>query len=498
MQYLSLFRKFKFSLSIDSNAWKNNYSIPGLLFLLFSEQSIAGQIKLLEQSVNGSNYIAIKAADSLSADTTFVWPSNGGDLNQFLTTDGAGNLSWTTGGSSGVSAVLGSGPLSSSGGSSPSLSISQANGTTGGYLTATDWLTFNSKLGSATIWAGDVSGTYNSNFIVAGAVTSTKISDASVGVGKMFSSATQKLFGRFSASSGPGEEISIGSGLSLSGAGVLTAAGGGGGVTAQAISDAGGFLNGGNKFGANASIGTTDNRPLSILTNNTPALSISQNGYVGIGTANPAALFQVYYGGNTLFQVDAAGGWIMTNPILSNDGKWELLWNNGLSMASDVGVNFSSTTLATGSKDVGIWRSAAGVLEVNNGTAGTFRDIRVRSAGVAAAPVANVALNVGGQIKGGFLSHSSLNTDWSSGNIQTTSVAAGSLTFTSGTMCDGASYILILTATGTFTLPTTGDITSWKCNPVCTSNQIVANGHTVLTIIKAGTVGYLSWGAGYQ
>jgi hypothetical protein len=105
---------------------------------------------------------------------------------------------------------------------------------------------------------------------------------------------------------------------------------------------------------------------------------------------------------------------------------------------------------------------------------------------------------INGQAKSGFLSHSSLNTNWNSGNIQMTSVAAGTLTFTSGSMFDGASYVLILTSAGTFTLSTAGDVTAWKCLPACTSNQIVATGHTVLTIIKAGTTGYLSWGAGFQ
>lgn len=113
------------------------------------------------------------------------------------------------------------------------------------------------------------------------------------------------------------------------------------------------------------------------------------------------------------------------------------------------------------------------------------------------APAANAKLDVSGQIKGGFLAHSSLNTNWASGNIQSTSVAAGTLTFTTGSMYDGASYVLILTSAGTFTLSTAGDITTWRCLPACASNQITASDHTILTIIKAGTTGYVSWAAGY-
>jgi trimeric autotransporter adhesin len=106
-------------------------------------------------------------------------------------------------------------------------------------------------------------------------------------------------------------------------------------------------------------------------------------------------------------------------------------------------------------------------------------------------------LDVNGQIKGGYLSHTSSNTDWNSGNIQTTNVAAGTLTFTSGSALNGAKYTLILTSTGTFTLDATGDITTWRCIPACSSNQIAASGHTILTIIKAGTTGYVSWLAGF-
>ncbi|MBV2170011.1 MAG: hypothetical protein KUL82_15010 [Bdellovibrio sp.] len=61
-----------------------------------------------------------------------------------------------------VTAVSASAPLSSSGGTTPTLSISQANGSTNGYLSAADWTTFNSKLSTATTFAGDVSGSYNS------------------------------------------------------------------------------------------------------------------------------------------------------------------------------------------------------------------------------------------------------------------------------------------------------------------------------------------------
>ncbi len=49
-----------------------------------------------------------------------------------------------------VTSVSGTAPISSSGGATPAISISQANSTTNGYLSSADWTTFNSKQGSST------------------------------------------------------------------------------------------------------------------------------------------------------------------------------------------------------------------------------------------------------------------------------------------------------------------------------------------------------------
>jgi len=54
------------------------------------------EIRFTEEDANGANYIALKAAASLSADVTFTLPTADGSANQFLKTDGSGNLSWGT------------------------------------------------------------------------------------------------------------------------------------------------------------------------------------------------------------------------------------------------------------------------------------------------------------------------------------------------------------------------------------------------------------------
>jgi len=62
-------------------------------------------------------------------------------------------------GANGVTTVTASAPLASSGGTTPNITITQANSTTNGYLSSTDWNTFNNKLGTASTFSGDVSGT---------------------------------------------------------------------------------------------------------------------------------------------------------------------------------------------------------------------------------------------------------------------------------------------------------------------------------------------------
>ena len=62
------------------------------------------ELRLPEDTDNGSNYVAIKAPDSLSATYTLTLPADDGSADQYLKTDGSGGLSWAT--VSGASAPL--------------------------------------------------------------------------------------------------------------------------------------------------------------------------------------------------------------------------------------------------------------------------------------------------------------------------------------------------------------------------------------------------------
>jgi hypothetical protein len=432
----------------------------------------AGQVQLSEQNTNaGNNFVAFRAAANLSTDTTFVWPSNGGDANQVLTTDGAGNLSWAAGGAGsvtaqavsdaggyvqggnafGANAVLGTldnRPLSFIANNSTAVTISQSGdmgigtatpnakldvqGTVvvpradnGGYfsvyhsgstvpiagLSSANHIVLGAPLSNTNsrvrlagstgdisleannrniIFANGVTGAENARILgsglfgmgvtnpsypldVRGTIQSAgtsaapgqiQLSEQNTNAGNNFiafrAAASLSTDTTFVWPSNGGSANQV---LTTDGTGNLSwAAGGGGGVTAQAISDAGGWLNGGNAFGVNASLGTTDNRPLSILTNNSPAMTISQNGYIGIGTASPtyplvvtptagyAAQFNgngIWVGSNTAYEhsrIYAAGGsgyhvtsvFSTANTAVLDLGRWN---GNQLAYMSGIGSN---------------------------------------------------------------------------------------------------------------------------------------------------------------
>jgi hypothetical protein len=68
------------------------------------------------------------------------------------------------GGGGGVTAVTGSAPIASSGGATPDISITQANGSTDGYLSSSDFNTFNAKQDALTAGTGiDLTGNIVTN-----------------------------------------------------------------------------------------------------------------------------------------------------------------------------------------------------------------------------------------------------------------------------------------------------------------------------------------------
>ena len=75
-----------------------------------------------------------------------------------FTVDAQGRLTSASSGTAPVTSVSATSPVASSGGTTPTISMSAANSTTNGYLTSTDWNTFNNKQPAGT-YVTSVSGT---------------------------------------------------------------------------------------------------------------------------------------------------------------------------------------------------------------------------------------------------------------------------------------------------------------------------------------------------
>ncbi|NUN04801.1 MAG: hypothetical protein HUU57_03470 [Bdellovibrio sp.] len=113
----------------------------------------ANRLFLYNNGGVGPDYVGITASNSMTSGDryTLTMPLSIGTANQVLkiasvTGDNA-QLVWDTVAAGGgtVTDVTATAPLTSSGGSTPNISVSKANATTDGYLSSADWNTFNGK-----------------------------------------------------------------------------------------------------------------------------------------------------------------------------------------------------------------------------------------------------------------------------------------------------------------------------------------------------------------
>lgn len=97
----------------------NNFSIS------FTNTGSATGSRYYEPSAGGSSYVNV-VAPALAATYTFTLPNSAGTNGYVLSTNGSGVTSWVAQSSGSVSSVTGSSPISSSGGTTPNISISTA------------------------------------------------------------------------------------------------------------------------------------------------------------------------------------------------------------------------------------------------------------------------------------------------------------------------------------------------------------------------------------
>lgn len=93
-------------------------------FKVGNGSSTGGSLQLFEDSDNGSNFVAIKAPNAVTSDTTFTLPDGDGSSGQFIRTNGSGQLEFAT--------VVSSLSLAADSGSNDSFSTGETLTFTGG------------------------------------------------------------------------------------------------------------------------------------------------------------------------------------------------------------------------------------------------------------------------------------------------------------------------------------------------------------------------------
>lgn len=138
---------------------------------------------------------------------------------------------------------------------------------------------------------------------------------------------------------------------------------------------------------------TTDIRPFSstVTWNNAAVtfrglfLNVTQTAF-----SSASVLLQIQANATNMFHVDAIGKCFAYDrfqaPNFYDSASKVGLKAVGIELGSARYVAWDSTDVAYGTIDTGLYRNAARVVEVNNGTAGTFGDILVRSAIIDGAP----------------------------------------------------------------------------------------------------------------
>ncbi len=293
-------------------------------------------------------------------------------------------------------------------------------GTIAGLLSKTDYDVFNTKLGTSTSFAGDVSGVYNSTSVdkikgksVTAATVSGQImiydgtawvnnivsGDATlaytgiltlnkVPVSKGGTNANSFGNNRIIASNGTGTTLQD---FTCSLNQVITFDASGNSACAYVSSLVTGILNGGNSTGADISVGTNDNKAFSFKTNNTIAMTISQGGAIGIGTSMPnsgsklsisgdgnalfmapatntngVATYMLNSGNGSLFGIESAGG----GSLILGSSPYASVFGTQSTRSFQIGTNnaIRMTIDSAGLVGIGI-SNPTGIIDVQGGTA---------------------------------------------------------------------------------------------------------------------------------
>ncbi len=136
-------------------------------------------------------------------------------------------------------------------------------------------------------------------------------------------------------------------------------------VSVAGSAGASGFVDGGNNFGANASLGNNDNFGLALKTNSATRMTILNDGKIGIGTTSPAYALSV--NGTTSSQGFRSINYTTTNTFYGANGPsgWGVAFPDTSTMTINQGANTSMYFGNNGYVNIGESAPASQPLQVN-------------------------------------------------------------------------------------------------------------------------------------
>ena len=210
--------------NLFSNKVDTIYRTPGKDSIQFL---INGRYRAIKDSTGGGGTI------TTAVDTIYRTPGKDSIIFTINGTRRAIKDSVGSGGGGSVTAVTASAPLSSSGGTTPNITMPAASNSQNGYLTSSDFNYFANKIASVG-GSGIITSTGGYNPVISSFMNSNK------------------LLGRNSTTAGDMEEITIGSGLSMTGTTLFLSGGTGGSQNLQQVINTGDTLTNTFHFSTNA------------------------------------------------------------------------------------------------------------------------------------------------------------------------------------------------------------------------------------------------------
>ncbi len=279
------------------------------------------ELRLAELAANGTNYVGLKAPDSITTNRIWTLPASDGTSGQSLSTNGSGVLSWSSLNLGKTSTVHHS--------ATTALAIIPAHNNSEIHVESTGGFTID---GSA--FTDD---TFGATIISTDALSAVTLTPSNF-AGSFFRDGTADTgFSSLNIEPDTAYRITVTNNAGNKYLNVVRLGGG--------SSSANAFVNNGNAFGGLATLGTTDNNGLKFITNNTEAFRILASGSVGFGTTSPTRRLSV---SGTFGVIGQTQTGTQTNPGLNS--------GNGVvsTAGSDTVITYSTTGTSTFTPPTGV------------------------------------------------------------------------------------------------------------------------------------------------